>query len=225
VTLRLSWTRLSMRLFIWVSEGRDTVVSPVKVRFPRFIPLFARSRLPRLELSKLGTGSQGFLFIKVSNLDDHFLVFIITEEGFRQALVHVRKVREQEKTIMVISAIAWLDMSRIRGWNSNEDDEIVLEELEKKRKRGDGDVEMIDNWDGGDSSVKQRRAEDGSHILGGSSRTERWGNRATECCHILLIFPRAASRLTPRTFASSMHSAGEIVIFIALTRETESGIT
>lgn len=66
-------------------------------------------------MKKLGSSTRGTLYIQLTNFLNHYLVLVITDEGFRYALITTRVVTESTYAHMLMEDIAWLDFDRIHG--------------------------------------------------------------------------------------------------------------
>lgn len=61
------------------------------------------------ELNKFGVVARGYLFIKLASFPSHYIVIIITEEGFKYALINSRRDVVDKRSGLAIADLGWLD--------------------------------------------------------------------------------------------------------------------
>lgn len=64
---------------------------------------------------KLGPATRATLYVQLASFPGHYLVLVITDDGFRYALISVKAAPESAAGVLLMEDIGWLDVSRIRG--------------------------------------------------------------------------------------------------------------
>ncbi|OCH90250.1 MED14-domain-containing protein [Obba rivulosa] len=99
---------------------------------------------PREELQKLGP-ARGTLYIQLSRFPNHYLVLVITDEGFRYALISVKVLRDTVHANMIMEDLGWLEVRRIQGdepgiFPQNAAMEADESSIGQRRKRASDDI-------------------------------------------------------------------------------------
>ncbi|KAL0956179.1 hypothetical protein HGRIS_002339 [Hohenbuehelia grisea] len=87
------------------------------------LQIYRQRNFPKGEVAaKLGQAARGFLYIQLASFPDHYLVLVITDEGFRYALItssHIPGFMHQTPTL-AMQDVGWLDVPKILAKHSNE---------------------------------------------------------------------------------------------------------
>lgn len=77
------------------------------------------------ELMKLGPTARSTLYVQLAPFPGHHLVLVITDDGFRYALIHVVPAPpEASAGTLRMEDIGWLDVERIRRREGSEGVEV-----------------------------------------------------------------------------------------------------
>lgn len=99
-----------------ILRSRQTIVDEVDSR-AAFLGLATVRRLPLRthDLAKFGPTTRSFLFIHIPKLPFNYLVLVLTEGGFRFALISVVEGSDVMQSWLEIEELGWLDKSAANG--------------------------------------------------------------------------------------------------------------
>lgn len=66
-----------------------------------------------LELAKFGPGAPGYLFINLASFPSHYIVIIVTEDGFKYALINTSREVVEQRSRLIIADLGWLDPEKL----------------------------------------------------------------------------------------------------------------
>lgn len=65
------------------------------------------------ELQKFGVGGRVHLFINLASFPSHYIVIVVTEDGFKYALINTRPEVVDKRARVVIADLGWLDPEKL----------------------------------------------------------------------------------------------------------------
>ena len=69
------------------------------------------------ELLKFGPTARSQLFIQLTQFPIHYLVFVVTDDGYKYALVAMRQVSDGPTATSLLDDIGWLDVKQIAEYS------------------------------------------------------------------------------------------------------------
>ncbi|TFK44507.1 mediator complex subunit MED14-domain-containing protein [Crucibulum laeve] len=96
---------------------------------------YRRRNFQQEEMIKLGQFARGTLYIQLSSFPNNYLVLVITDGGFRYALISTKVLTDSMYGNMVMEDIAWLNFERIHGEDIVITAETIDHKIGVKRKR------------------------------------------------------------------------------------------
>lgn len=64
-------------------------------------------------MARFGSNARGLLFIQLSPIQSHYLTVVITDKGFRFALITLSNSSEGPNSFSVMKDFGWIDLTRM----------------------------------------------------------------------------------------------------------------
>lgn len=65
------------------------------------------------EFTKFGAPAPGYLFINLASFPSHYIVIIVSEDGFKYALINTSREVVDKRSRLIIADLGWLDPEKL----------------------------------------------------------------------------------------------------------------